>query len=173
MTKLDEAVKSKNKEFLEIQAEKDNMKPYLDKQLWHIHNLENKENFYKDLKQKSIDKMNDMMELGGASSHTLKNGFTIKPDNRFKIRIVDMAKFLQWLKNNKNPQEVMSFLEDAIKLGELKKFCCKEFNKQQLNGEILPKICGIEFGELTYRKLITVHEKEKQNGKEKSSKKTK
>jgi len=143
-------------------AEKKKMKPYLDKQLWAIQKTDNKikwfENKIKELeeeKQLQLKKMGEYLDLAMQSSHSLKNGFTVMPDNKRKVEVTNTADFLKWLKANRKPQEVMSFFEGALKLSNLKSFCNKEANLQTEKGTIEPKIDGVEFGEITYRRLTT------------------
>lgn len=165
---LDKFFKEYEKEELERDAKLNNMKPHLDKQLTHIQSIDNKIGWYeekaKDLeadKQNALRKMDDLMEMAMVQRHELKNGYTVLPVNKRKVTIESIDKFMIWLKKNKEPQDVFNFLKDAIKLTRLKKFCDVEANQQRMNGILKPEIDGIDFGEVTYRRLTTKIKKEK------------
>ena len=143
-------------------AKKGEMKPYLDTQLKAVQKLDNKiawfENKIKEIeedKQKELRKMNDLLELAVTTSHTLDNGYYVKPDNKRKVEVIDIGKFMKWLKTHKTSTEVFDFFKDAMKISKLKSFCDKEANAQRMNGELKPSIDGIDFGEITYRRLTT------------------
>ncbi len=122
---------------------------WIDKQ---IVNLEAK-------KQAKLSEIEDLLEVVGKPSHRLKNGYTVKRDDKLKVRIKSTKDFLLWLKNNREPAAVMAFFEGALKLTALKKFCEKEYNRQRDNGVMKPKIDGVEYGEVTYRRLTTEYKK--------------
>ena len=138
------------------------MKPHLDVQLGKVQKIdssilyyENKIKEAEEEKQKSLMGMGDLLELAGTSNHKLKNGYEVRPDNKHYIKIQDVTLFMRWLKANKTPTEVILFLEDAIGKTALKRFVNKEINEQRMSGELSPAIAGIDFGEITYRRLTT------------------
>ncbi len=156
------------KEMLEDAINKKEMKPLLDKQLQVVQKIDNKikwyENRIKDIeieKQRELSKMGDLLELSMTQTHSLSNGFTVKPDHKRKLEVKNMGEFLKWLKKTKEPQAVIRFLIKAIGVTALKSFCNKEANEQRINGELEPKIDGIEFGVISYRRLTTVRKEQK------------
>lgn len=159
MTKLDDVI-------LEVAVKEKQMKPILDNQLKIVKRIDGKITWFEDKikeleieKQHELRKMNDLLELALTGTHTLKDGYGVKPDNRRKITIKDVGLFMKWLKLNKTSTEVFDFFKDGIKIGSLKKFCDKEINLQRINGELSPTIDGIDFGEITYRRLTTFNKK--------------
>lgn len=145
------------------------MKPYLDKQLKKVQSCDLVIKKYEENKKNELAKMGELLDLAVVSTHSLANGYTVKPANKMKMHVKDIGEFMKWLKNNKTPSVVFEFFKDAMKITALKKFCENEFNDQRVDGNLEPKIDGIEFGELTYTRLTT-YTKEKSNGCEKSKK---
>ena len=143
-------------------------KPLLDGKLKSLQELDNKIEWFEQkiatlekMKKKILGDTGNLLESSGQQSHALYNGYTVKPDNKRKVEVKDISKFMKWLKENKKPQVVFDFFEDAMKISSLKKFCETEANEQRLNGEIEPIIDGVDFGEVTYTKLKTEMKKEK------------
>lgn len=167
-TKLDIACEKVVKMMNEEAAAKNKMKPILDKKLKEIQKIDNKIKWFEDKikelesdKQFELNRMDDLLDLAMQSSHSLSNGYTVMPDNKAKVEVLDVAAFLKWLKQNREPQDVLDFFSDALKKANLKKFCDKEMNNQTEKGILEPKIDGIRFGEITYRRLTTLTKKVK------------
>ncbi len=142
-------------------AEQKRLAPFLNRNLFQIYNIDNKIKELEKVKQEKLEKLGELMDLAMVNTHSLKNGFTVKPDNKRKVIVKDIAKFMAWLKVNKKPQEVFDFFKDAMKISALKSFCEKEANDQRIKGIMNPEIDGVEFGEITYRRLTTYMKKEK------------
>jgi hypothetical protein len=53
----------------------------------------------------------------------------------------------------------LDFFVDSLKITKLKKFCEKEANLQRMRGEMEPKIAGVIFGEVSFRRLTTEKKK--------------
>lgn len=149
---LSDAVREK---ILKEEAQLKKTKPFLNKQLEKIQRIDWKISALKAEKEKELLEMDSLLDLAMVSTHKLKNGYKVRPGNRYKVEILDIGLFMKWLKTNKPPGEVFDFLKDAIKLTNLKDFCMREANIQRVNGELNPTIDGVEFGEMTYRKLST------------------
>jgi len=165
---LDDCLDQIESDMLDQAVQQKKMNPILDKQLWVVQKIDGKitwfENKLKELeeeKQLELRKMGDLLELAMKQTHELKNGYTVKPDNKRKLEVKNLGDFLKWLKINREPQDVFSFLEESIKKTSLTRFCNKEANNQRTNGELEPKIDGIKFGVVTYRRLTTENKKEK------------
>ena len=165
---IDDALIVAEAQMIETAAQKKQMEPLLNRQLKEVQRIDSSIIYYENKiaeaeneKKKELMKMNDLLELAGTSSHKLKNGYKVLPDNKHYIKIEDITLFLHWLKANKSPSEVIEFLEAAIGKTALKRFVNKEINKQRENGELTPSIAGIDFGEITYRRLTTKQGKKK------------
>lgn len=132
---------------------------HLDEALKTIERMDIRIKESEEQKQKALNAYAELLDLAVVSSHTLKNGFTAKPDNRHKVFVKDKKAFMKWLKNNKSPDEVIDFICDSIGVTKLKRFCEKEFNDQRDKGNMVPEIDGIVFGDLTYRRLTTLYKR--------------
>lgn len=159
---MDIAIEDVGQQILHKEAQQKKMRPLLDAQLNKVQKIDNfiiwheeKIKGFEKEKQNELLNMSELLDTAMQATHSLSNGYIVKPDNKRKIEIEDIAKFMKWLKQNKPPLEVFQFFEGALKVSNLKKFCEKEFEVQRLNGEILPTIDGIEFGDITYRRLTT------------------
>ena len=109
---MDAAIEEIDKQMLEKEAKEKKMKPLLDAQLrliekddglirWH----ENKMKDVEQRKQAKLSKMRELLDLAMQSTHSLKNGYTVRPDNKRKVEVTDIGAFMAWLKKNKKPQE--------------------------------------------------------------------
>lgn len=159
---LDLACDEVDKLMLKEAAQKKKMTPYLDEHLMKIQAIDRQLNWNEKKKtelEKSkkalLSKMNELLDLAMVQTHSLRNGYKVKPDHKRKIVVKDITKFMMWLKKNKPPSEVFSFFKDSIKVAKLKSFCEKEAIEQGLGGELIPIIDGVDFGDITYRKLTT------------------
>ena len=161
MKAADKTLEKIQKEMQERKDELEKMRPHLDRHLKNLQMLDEGITSLEEKKQKALLKMSEILDLAMVTTHSLTNGYTVKPSNKHKVEIVDIAKFLIWLKENKSPVEVMEFFKTGIKTTALKKFCEVEFNEQRIKGEMIPKIEGINFGNLTFRKLTTIVRKGK------------
>lgn len=112
-------------------------------------------------KQAELVKMLDFFDLAVVNHHSLPDGYTVSVDNKREIQIDDPAKFLKWMKENCEPQEVLEFFKDALKSTKLKSFITKQCNKQAVKGEIEPNVGGITIGDITFRRLTTHHQEKK------------
>jgi len=169
-TPFDIACENVEEDMLKKAAETKRMAPYLNEQLKKVQKVDKSIEWYENKigelnkqKQNELAKMDDLLDLAMVSSHSLKNGYTVKPANSMKIKVVSTQKFLGWLKKNRTPLDVLLFFEGALKLANLKRFCEKEYNEQRLKGNMEPKVDGIEYGDITYRRLTTGIKKEKKN----------
>ena len=165
-TAMDKAIEKVDKQLAEKAIAQNKAKPLLDRQLRAVEKAdglikwyENKIKEAEEDKQKELMKMNDLLEMAEKSTHELKNGYKVKPDNKYYIQIKDVGAFMSWLKKNKTPDEVFEFFKDSIGKRALKKFCSKEINHQKECGIIEPVIDGIDFGDITYRRLTTTRRK--------------
>ena len=138
------------------------MKPYLDKQLSKVEIIDNKIiqaekviDLLEKERQAELLKMNDLLDLAMKDSHSLSNGYKVIPDNRRKVKIINIIDFMKWLKDNKSTKEVLEFFSEAMKVTKLKTFCEKEANHQRMEGILEPSVGGVEFGDITFRRLTT------------------
>lgn len=165
MKPLDKALEEVDKIMLEQAAQQQKMNPILDRKLKELYRLDDSIKYFegrikiieKEKKQK-LDEMQNLLDLAMKSSHSLKNGYTVKPKSNRKMKIEDPEKFLRWIKKHKTPNEVMEFLSSALKLTNVKKFCEKEFDNQKEQGEIYPSVDGIRYGKETFTQLQTCKE---------------
>lgn len=156
------------REILEQDKQTGEMAPHLDLQLSKVEKIDAKIHWFngkiKELeveKQRELLKMDDLLDAAMTSKWELKNGYCVKPDNRHQIEIQDSGEFLKWLKENKEPQVILKFFKDALKVTNLKKFCDYEANMQRVKGIMKPSIGGVNIGEVTYRRLTTEYKKGK------------
>lgn len=159
---LDAACDAVTKLLIEKDKTKDMAKPFLDKKTSEIEDLDEKIAWFEDKisdieakKFKLLDEIQDLFDTAGVTKHSLKNGYTIKPDHRRKVNIKDIAGFLKWLKTNMEPQEILDFFKNSLKVTSIKRFCEMQYIEQREKGNINPSIDGIDFGELTFSKLTT------------------
>lgn len=155
MSELMKLLDELEEKFLMEAAEQNKLKPYLDKKAWEIFKVDQRIKYLEEDKNKLLNEMRDLLEMGTESTHTLNNGFKIMPDNRYRITVKDFSTFMKWLKESNSPKVIMDFLEDGLKVATIKRFCEREVNKQRVAGEMEPKIPGIILGEKTYTKLKT------------------
>ena len=163
---LDETVK----EYRAMEIKAGEHTQYLDADLKEIQKVDNKIEWFKEKtkelekdKQVLLNRLSETFDLAMVHSHSLPNGFAAKVDNKFKCEINDSGKFLKWLKVNCEPHEVLEFFQDSLKVTKVKDFCSKQINKMKINGymEHEIKIDGIEFSDLTFRRLTTIKPKGK------------
>lgn len=168
MKPMDEAIKNVEEYLVEKEATLKKNKPILDGKLYEIKKVDDKIEWHKEKikeleeeKSEKVKRMGDLMEIAMVGKHQLKNGFGIKPDNRYKLEIKDKPAFFKWLKSNREPSEVLEFLVDGIKKTALKNFCEKEINDQRVRGIMNPEIDGIEIQSRTFTRLTTYRGKKK------------
>lgn len=161
-TELDIAME---KVIRQMAASKEHQK-ILDNELRKVERIDKKIEWYKDKiaeledqKQKELSRFGELLDLAMKSTHMLKNGYFIKPDDRRKVEVKDVPKFLKWLKENKEPQVVLEFFNDALKITNLKAFVDREANHQRVNGVVNPSVDGVDIGEITYRRFKTGYKK--------------
>jgi len=166
---MDNALASVDAIMQKQNEQKEKFRPILDKRLQKIEvvdkAIENLENIIKQKEEEKIMLLKDMendMELAMVSTHTLANGYTVKPDNRFKIEINDIGAFMKWLKTTKTPDEVFDFFKTALKQTSVKRFVEKEINLQNTKGIISPEIDGVEIFDISYRRLTTEYKRRNQ-----------
>ena len=162
MTAIDDALDEVVKIMKDEAVKKKKMSPYLNKQLKKIQKIDNKIEWFElkkaeleGEKQKELTEMGELMDLAVVAYHSLYNGYTVIPDNKRNMKIIDSGAFLKWLKTNRPPSEVFKFLKDALKIANLKSFCNAEINAQRLKGIMEPKIDGIDIGGISYRRYKT------------------
>lgn len=146
-------------EFDEAEKKKASFMPMINNEINKLEYLDKQINQLENQKKARLNNLSELFDSAMITSHTLQNGYHVGPDNRFKIELTDIGAFLKWLKENKEPVEVMKFLGEAIKLGNLKRFVEQEYNHQRENGEVEPSVEGVKFGKLTFRKLGTKYKK--------------
>lgn len=156
------------KQMVERAAEKEKQLPFLHKYALEISKIDSKIDYFeskkKDLekeKQELLKKFFEFMEAAHIQKFSLPNNYTIKVDDTRETTIHDVGLFMKWLKENFQPHEVFDFFETALKKTSVKKFVNKAFNDKRIDGEIIPSIPGMEFGEITYRRLTTGFKKGK------------
>lgn len=154
---------------MEQDMEAKKYKPYLDKALRDVKLVDDKIDWYQrqideqeKIKQAKLNKISELFDLAMVSKHELPNGYTVKTDNRYKLEVQDVGAFLKWLKTNCEPQQVLEFFKDAIKVTKLKSFAEKQINEMRINGELSPEIDGLKIYDVTFRRLTTLT-KEKKN----------
>ena len=155
-------------EFKAREMEAGKHKPYLDKALFEIEKIDEKINWFNEKakqlekeKQVKLSNLNELFDLAMVSKHSLKNGFTAKTDNRYKLEVEDTGAFLKWLKANCEPQEILKFFSDSLKVTKLKSFCEAKINEMRINGELAPEIDGVKIYDVTFRRLTTKKEVKK------------
>lgn len=143
-------------------------KPYLDAECKIVQNIDNKIEWHQSkiaelekLKQAQLSKVSELFDLAMVHKHELKNGYIVKTDNRYKLEVQSVGDFLKWLKANVEPQDVLKFFEDAIKITKLKSFVEHQINLQRIEGELEPKVDGIKIFDVTFRRLTTTKRKVK------------
>lgn len=165
---IDKAYKDISEMMLKKAVAEEKMKPYLDKQLKEVEKIDNKIKWFEGKikeeeakKETEIKKMGELLDLAMKSSHALPNGFTVLPDDKREFKVIDAGKFLKWLKANVEPVEVMEFFKTSLKKTSMRSFCDKQANLQTEKGIMEPKIDGVQFGDITYRRLTTEKKKVK------------
>ena len=150
------------KEIEERMIEAGEHKLHLDNAIRPILKIDNSIDYYKkkileleDEKELELRKVSDLFELAMVSTHSLKNGYTVKVDNRYKIEIKNVRAFLGWLKVNADPENVLELFATGLKKTVIYKYASKEINNMRIRGEMEPKIDGLEIYDITYRKLTT------------------
>jgi len=138
--------------------------PYLKTEVEKVQKLDNKikwfESKIKELeeeKQQQLRKTMELFDSAMVSKHILKNGYTVKVDDRYAMNILDTGKFLKWMKTNCEPHEVLEFFTNSLKVAALKKFCSQQVNKMRDDGKLGDEIVidGIEILEKDFRRLTT------------------
>lgn len=155
--KLDIAMETVEKILLEEAANKNEMKPYLEKKLKEIRWVENKQAELSQKREDLLKEMTDLLELAGEISFQLTDGFRARYAHTREVKVEDFKAFMKWIKENKEPKDVMEFLENAVKSGAVKKFVEKEIENQKINGELEPNIDGVSAGAISFRRLTTDH----------------
>ena len=159
---FDVLVKKIHKEILEANKTLEGAKPYLDTAAKKIQKVDNKIEWFekqiKELEKEKQEKLGEFQELldaAGTFGHTLYNGYTIRPDNRYKAEILDKQAFFAWLKKNRTPDEVLDFLGRAISATKLKNFVGAECDRQKERGIMEPQVDGVKIFDINYRRLTT------------------
>lgn len=107
------------------------------------------------LKQEALLKMRDVMESIPVNSYTRKNGYKIYFYGTEPLVISNIKDFMQWLKANYSPNEVLNFFAESIKLKNLQSFINEHLAKERERGILNSTIAGIELDKAGYRRLKT------------------
>lgn len=142
--------------------------PFLNKQAYKIEKIDKTIKYYEDKikaleksKQDELEVMQELFDTAVTTCHRLPNGYTVAISFSRKMKIENVQEFLLWLKQNCTPKEVLDFFDGALKSTAIKKFVEKQCDKQRIDGEIDPKVSGIDIGDINFRRLTTYYKGDK------------